>query len=275
MSAARLLATGLLAGSAWCGIELDRRRADLGWDRDTATGQGSVATAVVASLGGLRALVLDLLWCQATDQWMRKEWHKSAATYELIELVSGHAPEVAVAHAWTMCYDIAGQAVARGDPAAARGWLARGLALLEDARRRHPESAALVHALSFVHYDKGRTEPYRSLFLSRGTDPLERARELAREAAALAPAAPMHRYWLSLACRHVALAHEAAGRWDPALAALAESRDALARTRALLPPPSDDDPSLGFMHHRAREVAQLTSELERRIRDRRTAERAR
>ncbi len=195
---------GALAASAVLSAELDRRR-EAGGLAEAGLDPGSAADLGAVGLGGLRPFVLDVLWCRATDQWMRKEWHETAATFEAIERLEPRVPEVWIANAWTLCVQIAGEALARGDEESAWAWFSRGLDRLEEGRRVNPRSARIVYYLSVLHSRMGRSEPFWSRFQARGRNPVLIARELARAAVDLSPENPSLHYWAALASRDAAL----------------------------------------------------------------------
>jgi len=272
-----------LAISAGLSAELDRQRARADQTRtawqlrakqlcrfpiEAPATQRSVERLGVVALGSLRAFLSDLLWCQAIDQWMRKDWQLSAATLQAIELLEPRVPEVYISNAWTICYNIAGESLGRGDEASAWRWLCRGLVRLEAGLRNNPRSARLAYHLSFIYFDKGKREPYWSRFQQRGINPVLHAGTLARHAADCSPDNPALLFWLAqmrLAAVGYLIDQQ---RWPEGLIAVSQAAQALDAAEALLPIVSQDEaPALGFFRWRIHELRGKLPDLRKRLRE--------
>ncbi|RMG10837.1 MAG: hypothetical protein D6731_16705 [Planctomycetota bacterium] len=230
------VALACLVGAAALGGRLGELRRGARTGAEAPAKEHALVRLGVTALGGLRAFVLDALWCQAVGQWMRKEWDASEATFDLIEALEPRVPEVYVVAAWTSCFQIAPEAERRGHFEAAFGWMQAGLARLERGRLRNPKSARLPYVASFVLYQQCVREPYASRLRAQGIEPLQRARELAVEASRLAPRNHAVRFWELQAHRAEAswLAEE--GRRSAARAALERAEEARRACLAALPP---------------------------------------
>ncbi len=145
-----------------------------------------------ALLGGFRAILLNILWVRVQNRLERREYLELPQYLAAIRELQGNSPWVYIVLSHVMCMDIA--KVLEGQEEERWLWIGRGLAVLEEGRRRFPESVTFLWHASTVYYLRFhpmRAKRDRERYLldaelnPSGRDPLRIARDLAEKMLAM------------------------------------------------------------------------------------------
>lgn len=134
------------------------------------------------ALGGLRPLVIDLLWMRVSDAFARKDWYDALPLTELICRLQPNLPTVWEHNSWNMAYNISASKLQAGRPEEAFQWVQEGIQVQKKAVAKIPDSSEVRDWLAWLYFFKCRTEDYLDRFEACGVDPLEEAIRAGREA---------------------------------------------------------------------------------------------